>query len=338
MQLTLHREFPRDLQKEWDALLAESTADVPFLRFECLQKWWETRGGGEWPQAELAIITAHEGGSLCGVAPLFVAVHQQRRSLLLLGSIEVFDYLDLIARPASLPDFVDALLEFLVQADLAWEALDLYNLIDFSPTLEILKASCEQRGWQYQSENIQPSPYIPLPADWETYLAGIKKKQRHEIRRKMRRFEELEVPTRWYVVQEEETLAAEMDNFLALMEQEQAKTKFLTPSMREFMHHVARCAFQSGILHLSFLEVDGEKAAAKFLFNYRNRLWAYNSGVDRRFYEQSPGWVLLGYILQWATEQGIEEFDFMRGDEEYKYRFGAIDRFVVRATILPVEK
>jgi len=43
--------------------------------------------------------------------------------------------------------------------------------------------------------------------------------------------------------------------------------------------------------------------------------------------------VLLGNLLQWANENKKSEFDFMRGNEDYKYRFGAIDRFIVRATI-----
>jgi CelD/BcsL family acetyltransferase involved in cellulose biosynthesis len=103
--------------------------------------------------------------------------------------------------------------------------------------------------------------------------------------------------------------------------------------MREYMHQIARCAFRGGFLQLSFLEINGEKAAAKMLFKYRDILWAYNSGVDQRFREYSPGWVLLGYILQWANENGFEEFDFMRGDETYKYRFGAIDRFVMQASL-----
>jgi CelD/BcsL family acetyltransferase involved in cellulose biosynthesis len=55
--------------------------------------------------------------------------------------------------------------------------------------------------------------------------------------------------------------------------------------------------------------------------------------LNRDFYEYSPGWVLLGYLLRWANEQGRSEFDFMRGNEEYKYRFGAIDRSVVRACL-----
>ena len=78
---------------------------------------------------------------------------------------------------------------------------------------------------------------------------------------------------------------------------------------------------------------DGQKAACAFNFDYCGRLWGYNSGVDRRFMELSPGWVLLAYVLQWAADNGRSEFDFMRGGEEYKYRFGAVDRHVMKAVV-----
>jgi CelD/BcsL family acetyltransferase involved in cellulose biosynthesis len=51
--------------------------------------------------------------------------------------------------------------------------------------------------------------------------------------------------------------------------------------------------------------------------------------------ELSPGWVLLTHQLQWAGEHGRDEFDFMRGDEEYKYRFGGVERHVMRITVTP---
>jgi CelD/BcsL family acetyltransferase involved in cellulose biosynthesis len=84
---------------------------------------------------------------------------------------------------------------------------------------------------------------------------------------------------------------------------------------------------------LAFLEEDGHKAAGYVNFDYLNRIWVYNSGLNLDFVDISPGWVLLGHLLKWANENGRSEFDFMRGDEEYKYRFGAIDRSVVRATL-----
>ena len=64
-----------------------------------------------------------------------------------------------------------------------------------------------------------------------------------------------------------------------------------------------------------------------------NQLWVYNSGMDRSFNEYSPGWVLLGELLQWANENNRSAFDFMRGDEDYKFRFGAHSRDVMRLTI-----
>jgi CelD/BcsL family acetyltransferase involved in cellulose biosynthesis len=334
MQLELHTSFPDELEAEWNELVTQGVTQVPFLRFECMKTWWQTRGGGEWPEAELAIVTARKNGDLAGIAPLFCALHQEKSALMLLGSIEVFDYLDLIVRQDDLAAFVSALMSFIEGLDWPhWQVLDLYNILDHSPSLKALEDAALQRRWSFRAEKLQPSPYIPLPGDWETYLAGIKKKQRHEIRRKIRRLEEADVYSRWYILDDPDKLDAEMEEFLNLMSQDPVKAPFLTDLMKDHMCNIARCACEKGFLQLSFLEIDGQKAAAKMAFNYQNRLLAYNSGVDRRFWQQSPGWVLLGYLLRWAIENGFEEFDFMRGDEEYKYRFGALDRFVMRATL-----
>ena len=111
------------------------------------------------------------------------------------------------------------------------------------------------------------------------------------------------------------------------------KARFLTPAMREQMHAIARSAHANGWLQLAFVEVNGEKAAGYLNFDYMNHIWVYNSGLDFRFSGLSLGWVLLGHLLQWANENQRESFDFMRGDEQYKYRFGAIDRRVVRLSV-----
>ena len=92
-------------------------------------------------------------------------------------------------------------------------------------------------------------------------------------------------------------------------------------------------AFDEACLQLVFLKIGGEFAAGYLNADYLNRIWVYNSGLDRRFMEYSPGWVLLGHLLQWANENKRDELDFMRGDEEYKYRFGAVDRHIMRVTL-----
>jgi CelD/BcsL family acetyltransferase involved in cellulose biosynthesis len=162
---------------------------------------------------------------------------------------------------------------------------------------------------------------------------GIKKKQRHEIRRKIRRAEGHELPVRWYIVEDEATLDDEIDAFLELMAFDHEKEAFLTDVMRTQMRTSIHTAFQAGWLQLSFLEIGSEKAAGYLNFDYDNRIWVYNSGINFGFNNLSPGWVLLAHLIQWGIDNGRETLDFMRGDEVYKYRFGGVDRFVVRVQI-----
>jgi CelD/BcsL family acetyltransferase involved in cellulose biosynthesis len=174
---------------------------------------------------------------------------------------------------------------------------------------------------------------LPLPDDWEAYLAGIKKKQRHEIRRKIRRAESAEEGTSWYIVEDEATLDDEIDAFLKLMSHDQHKKEFLTDVMRSQMRASVHSAFKAGWLQLAFMEIGGEKAAAYLNFDFDNRIWLYNSGINFDFNYYSPGWVLLANLIQWCIENGRETLDFMRGDEDYKYRFGGINRYVLRAQL-----
>lgn len=337
MEFTKHFDFPYDLEDEWNELLANSASHVPFLRSEYLAEWWATRGGGEWPDdAELAIITAREDGRLIGIAPLFIAEHEEKKQLLLLGSIEISDYLDLICRNEDTARFCRELLVYL--KDNYHEAeeiagLDLYNIVEDSPTLDALETAAHELGMQLEKHKLQHSPYIPLPGDWETYLQSLDKKQRHEIRRKMRRAGEGQETVEVYITSDTGRLEDDMEDFLELMAQDEEKEDFLSPLMREQMKSIMRCAFSESCLQLAFLVIGGNKTAAYLSFDFLNRIWVYNSGLDRRYMAYSPGWVLLGHLLQLAIEQGKEEFDFMRGDEGYKYKFGAVDRHILRVTV-----
>lgn len=334
MEFTLHKDFSSIPETEWNTLVTASITDTPFSRYEYLSQWWRTLGGGEWKQAELVLISAIENGKLIGLAPLFKADYAGRAALLLVGSIEISDYLDLIVRAEDLPRFLSGLFDFLAQTGpLSGLPLDWYNLPDSSPTLAALKTESEKRGWTYHEEIYRPTPRIALNSSFEEYLARIEKKQRHEIKRKMRRAAEHEVPVRFYVVEDAAALDSEIEAFFHLMIQDPNKALFLKDDMRSQMASILHTAFERGYLWMAFLEVGGVKAAAAVNFDYKNKLWGYNSGVNRDFMDVSPGWVLLGHQIQWACEHGRAEFDFMRGDEEYKYRFGGVNKFVMRAIV-----
>jgi CelD/BcsL family acetyltransferase involved in cellulose biosynthesis len=334
MEFKRHNDFSEIDPAAWNALVEQSIADTPFSRYEYLSEWWKTLGGGEWKNPQLVLVSASEGGSLMGIAPLFLHEYDGQQTLLLVGSIEISDYLDLIVREADLPRFLPALLDFLASSlPEAWSALDWYNLPDTSPTLPALKAEAEKRGWTCHQEVYRPTPRIPLNGSFEDYLSRIDKKQRHEIRRKMRRAAE-SGRVRFYVVDKNADIEPELESFFHLMVQDPNKALFLRDVMRDQMSRSIRVAHEYGYLWLGFLEVDGVRAAASLNFDYKNKLWGYNSGVSRDFMELSPGWVLLAHVIQWCCENGRYEFDFMRGDEEYKYRFGGVNRYVMRARVM----
>lgn len=331
VETKLHQNFEEIPESEWDELLQKSCANVPFLRYGYLTRWWQYKGGGEWEKAELKIISVRKDNRLIGIAPLFSAVHESRKKLLFLGSIEISDYLDFIHDPKYSAEFFSQLFNFLSGEEFSdIQELLLYNVPESALTKAYLEKECQKIGWKVSSERVYHTPIIHLAEDWDTYLAGIDKKQRHEIRRKLRRADEDPQSIRWYLVTERSELDSEIEDFFELMALDAEKMKFLTEAMRVQMRSLMHWAYDEKILQLSFMSIAGKKAAAYLCFDYQERIWVYNSGFDPQYREFSPGWVLLSYLIQHAIETGRKTFDFMRGDEEYKYRFGASDNYVLK--------
>jgi CelD/BcsL family acetyltransferase involved in cellulose biosynthesis len=328
-------EFIRDVESwdriapEWNELLARSAAGYPFLRREYLRAWWDHLGGGEWPAAELRVALWRESGALRGAAPLFRSARDGEPRWFLVGSTEISDYLDLLAAPEHLAAFCSQLLEALAEfPETEFAALDLFNLHASSPTIPALEAETARRGWRLERRPLQVCPVVTLPASWEEYLAGLDKKTRHEIRRKLRRAEAGEEETGLVSRGAEAT-----EDFLRLMACDGEKAAFLTSAMREQFRAIANAAEQAGMLDLAFLETGGRKIAAYMLFQFRDRIWVYNSGMDPQFASNSPGWVLLALLIRRAIEKGCRAFDFMRGDEPYKFQWGGVSEPIVRLTI-----
>ncbi len=320
-----------DLADEWTALLHRSAMDTLFLTPLYKRTWWRHLG-----QGELTVLTARQGSDLLGIAPLFgVEWTDGGRILHTVGCAEVSDYLDWIAAPGREEEVLAALLDFLAGRDApAWRALDLCNVHQDSPTLRLLPALARARGWTVETEVQEVCPLVHLPGSWEEYLAALDGKDRHELRRKLRRAEAAE-GLRWWIVGPQDDLEAAVEDFLTLMARSsQAKDAFLTPTMRGFFRELARMTFDAGWLELAFLELDGTKLAAYFNFVYNDRVLVYNSGLD---WQADPGLgagiVLTGFLIRHAIAQGRRVYDFLRGNEPYKYRFGGRDVTVHRILV-----
>ncbi|MCB0047905.1 MAG: GNAT family N-acetyltransferase [Caldilineaceae bacterium] len=324
------------LADEWNDLLADSRVRSIFLTYEWQTTWWRALGHGElW----ILAFRCPASGKLVGIAPLFLTQEPEfagRRHFHLVGCIEVSDYLDLIVRRDWEEIVYLSLLEWLDGPDApAWDRLDLCNLPQESLAYQTLPELARSTGHNVEVLQEDVAPKFSLPPRYETYLnERVEKKQRHEIRRKQRRAER-ETTVGFTIVGPNESLEAEVDDFITLQRaSDPEKAEFMTSEMRRFFHAIARAMFDAGYLRLCFLTLNGDKAAALLAFEYKGQFLLYNSGYDPDAYSQlSPGWVILGYAIQYAIVSGCTEFDFMQGDEEYKYRFGSKDYRVMRTLI-----
>jgi CelD/BcsL family acetyltransferase involved in cellulose biosynthesis len=323
------------LQDEWNGLLQHSVSDTVFMTCQWQRVWWEHFGPKENDSLCLIALRDTENGELLGLWPLYdEASGRSPRRLRIIGSPRGSDYLDLITRRGQERAVYEAALDFLTRRD-DWESLEVINVRADSPTLEVLAPLAEERGLEVQIEPVTVCPAIALPESWEGYLEQLSRKQRHEIRRKLRRAGRGVEQVEWYLSNDPQTLAQDMEVYFELFQKSSyVKEEYLDGQRQAFFQDMAAVMFEAGWLYLAFLAINGEKVASMFCFDYDGAISVYNSGYDpQRYRHLSPGIVLLSYCIQDAIEREYPLFDFLRGDEEYKYRSGAVDRVIYRLTI-----
>ncbi len=314
MSYLVTRESFESLREEWQQALLQCAGDSLFVTPLWQQTWWEEMGTGD-----LQLLRVAQGETLLGIAPLASEGPRWR----FLGDPNLFDYQDFVVPQGNEPPFFEALFEYLDGQ--GWETLDLPSLTQGSPTLEHLPALARQRGWSVAIEDEGVTPGLALPGTWEEYLAGLSKKDRHELRRKLRRLEgAVQYDTR--VVRDGSDLPSAMEEFLTLMRTSRVdKKEFLTPEREGFFKTMARTLAESGLLRLYFLHLNNAPAAAALCFDYHGRRLLYNSGYDVQHAGLSVGLILNSLCLRDAITDGMTYFDFLRGPEAYKYDLGGRD-------------
>ncbi len=347
---------------EWERLLKSAASDVVFMTWQWQSLWWEHFGapaqssqsqGCEECKLHLLAVRDEEG-ALIGIAPLFIAAEplptlkeyrrgelrpggegKPVRTVRIVGGIDIADYLDIIAPTERMAEVWGVALDYLIERRAEWDVIDLHSLPQFSPSHELLVKLAQERGLEAQVFPEDVSPVLELPGDWETYLMSLRKKDRHELRRKVRKLEGRD-DVRWRLVpsHDAEAMTQGMHTFLDLHRMSGVdKAHFMDDHMAQFFLTMASELVETGWLDLAILEVDKQPASAYLSFGYGDRLYLYNSGYSQQFAAYSAGVALLAYRIHKAILQGFRCFDFLRGDEPYKYDFGAKDTYVYRAMI-----
>ena len=267
-------------------------------------------------EAELYLGAVRQGGTITGIAPLLL----RGTEAFFIGSADVCDYLDFIIVPGREVDFFNILLDDLRSRGIS--QLNLRPLRPNSTVLTYLMGIAKDRKYEVSCEVEDISLELDLPPTWQEYLRTLTQKQRHEVRRKLRRLWEAG-DVNYRMIEDSESVSKSIAIFLRLFrESRQDKAIFLTARMESFFTSLMKAMAQAGLLRLGILELNALPVAAVMCFDYNNSVFLYNNGYDPKYSFLSVGLISKVLCIKDSVERGRGKFDFLKGAEEYKHRLG----------------
>jgi CelD/BcsL family acetyltransferase involved in cellulose biosynthesis len=286
--------------------------DCIFVLPSWLEVWWHEFGF----EAELYLGAVRQGGTLIGIAPLLLRGAEAS----FIGSTDVCDYLDFIIVPGREIDFFNILLDDLTERGIS--RLDLRPLRPNSTVLSHLIDIARDRKYEVSCKVEDISLELDLPPTWEGYLRTLTQKQRHEVRRKLRRFWEAG-DVNYRMIEDSKSASESIPIFLRLFRKSrQDKAIFLTTRMESFFTSLIKSMAQAGLLRLGILELNASPVAAVICFDCNNMVFLYNNGYDPQYSLLSVGLISKVLCIKDSIERGRGKFDFLKGAEEYKHRLG----------------
>jgi len=313
----------QEVETEWESVLQDSPADTLFLTPQWQKVWWDTFG---------------EGQTMCGFfypanngVAAIASLAKSGNTISFIGSQDTFDYNDFPIKLGHEEGFYQALLECMDEQDC--RRMHLFSLRDSSPTLEVFPEMARNKGYTVEIEEEDVTSGIALPGTWDEYLGLLSKKDRHELRRKLRRMD-TQTDWKWYSVTEPAQVAKRLGEFISLMRQSRAdKDEFMTPERERFFQNITQRMAELGQLRLYFLDMDGSTVATSLCFDYGGSRLLYNSGYDPEYGYFSVGLLLNAMCLKDAIDRGLTYFDFLRGPEPYKAHLGGQQRSLYQMVV-----
>lgn len=287
----------------WERALSVDDRFMPFMSYDWHKVWYETLGKEYSP-----LVLAHNQSL---VFPFAV----KGGRVIFSGGNDTSDYLEMIGISKDSSYVWDEVLLYLAARGLT--TLTLSNVPE-GPTVALFRSK-DARVWQ---ENT--TPLLDLPQTFEEYLVNLPRRWRKELKRKMRNFEEQHNDA--YLEE-----VGSIDCLISLMKKNEDKRAFFDrPGMENYFRKV-HATFPE-MARIRCLSVQGELAASIYYFETPTSYLLYNSGFDKEKYT-SAGLYLKILNIKQAIEQGKQKYNFLQGNERYKYELGAKDFWVYTITL-----
>ena len=303
------------LKRDWERLTPESPGANVFLTYEWLTTWWKHFGN----ENELFLAVAERDDEVVCIAPLFSSRSRLLKKLQFLGR-PGSDYSDFIYASDSPPE-LGPLLDYIWSV---WrgDMILLEGISEDSPTFRQLAEATGRKARPTCLQASYPAPYLPILRPWEEYRKTLRKKLVQDTERQIRRLEQLgtlvfdrcldEVSARQIL---DEMLAHKRARFRSTG----AKDIFEDGRLPTFYREVAGVFLGKGWLDLSYMRLDDAMLALHFGFVFGGRFFYYMPSFREEYAVYSPSRLLLVRQLQGAFDDGLAEFDFLGGDDPYKY-------------------
>jgi CelD/BcsL family acetyltransferase involved in cellulose biosynthesis len=317
------------LRERWSDLFDLCPEAPPFLSPEWLLPWGERfLKGRPW------VLVALRRDRLVGLLPLHVVPRAEGRTACLMGG-PITDYQGALVAPGRAGQGVRAaLMARLCEESAHWDLCDLEQL---RPGEALLDAPLPA-GFATEVFDQEPCPYVPLPALPDDFTAGLPGGLGPKLHRAVRGFHR--AGTLAFERADDHNADEIMDALFRLhaarWNTRQAPGVLSGEDLQQFHREVAAGMLTRGRLRLSALRLDGRIEAVVYGFAHGRRFYSYLGGFNPVLGRLSPGLVSIWQAMLASIEEGLEEFDFLRGNEAYKFRFGAHVRWNRRRVLRPI--
>ena len=305
-KLIIFNKFDADLKKLW--VTFENQKENPFLNYDVNKIWHDILG----QNYKLNILTDMKSF----IAPIAI----KDNIAYFCGSKDVFDYHNLIYDKNVNNQSIKLIIDHLLIDDKVLK-IELNSILQKSHLHDCLINFQDDYDIEFVNEDV--SPGISLPDSFDEYLSNLTKKNRHEIRRKIRKFEknfEFKI-----INANHENVDKLLLEFIRLMKLNPEKKLFLNQDRVNFMSKIIKYSVLEGRGELNFIEINKDLVSTSFAFKNNEKLFVYNSGFNNDYSEYSVG--LINHVYNIKNKINTYNYiDFLRGDEEYKYRIGCEDR------------
>lgn len=332
--LVSHQGVPTDadIRARWHAVVDADPLGTIFHTPEYLEVWADVLG----TRANVRVHEVVQDGETVGVVPVALQREGSPTGPLevvrFLGGTEVTDYLGPVAAPEHREAVVTAYLDQLVE-DGDWDEFVAGGMVVGSGWDELWLEQAREYG--LTTLGAAPDdvcPRIDLSGGFGAYLDRLPSKLRHEMRRKARKLAR-DVGEVVLVEVEGDEVDEALERFFAF-NTETADEKgrfFANEEMQTWFRALAERLGRDGGFRLHELVVGGLPAASCVSLVHGGEWGLYNSAFDEALAMLAPGMVIVSELIAVAAEEGCTSFDLLRGDEPYKYRFGAEDRSLLTA-------